>query len=290
MEARRIRFSADLDPAAERVLGDPTRLQQVVWNLLSNATKFTPEGGTVHVALARAGAGQIEILVRDTGVGIAADFLPFVFERFRQADGGTRRRYGGLGLGLAIVRHIVELHGGTVGAASDGEGAGSTFRVRLPMRLDVPRPDASPVPSVPAGAALPLSRLDSVKVVVVDDERDSRELFVNVLEAAGARVRPAASAMEALQLLRAEDADVLLTDIEMPAVDGYELLRLVLADERITRSGVLPVALTAYARPADRQRALDAGFREHIAKPVDPVALVATIASVVFVNRAGVRT
>jgi len=290
LQARRITLDLSLDDSIGLITADPDRLQQVVWNLLSNAIKFTPEGGTVHLALARTGAGQIEILVRDTGVGIAADFLPFAFERFRQADGGTRRRYGGLGLGLAIVRHIVELHGGTVGAASDGEGAGSTFRVRLPMRIDAPRPDASPLPSAPAAAALPLSRLDGVRVVVVDDERDARELFLDVLEGAGARVRTAASAAEALQLLRAEDAHLLLTDIEMPAVDGYELLRRVLADERIRRSGVVPVALTAYARAADRQRALDAGFREHIAKPVDPVALVATIASVVFVNRAGLRT
>jgi len=290
LQARRITLDLSLDDSIGLITADPDRLQQVVWNLLSNAIKFTPEGGTVHLTLARAGAGQIEILVRDTGVGIAADFLPFVFERFRQADGGTRRRYGGLGLGLAIVRHIVELHGGTVGVASDGEGAGSAFRVRLPMRVEAPRPDASPLPPTPAAAALPLSRLDGVKIVVVDDERDSRDLFMDVLEGAAARVRTAASATEALQLLRDEDADVLLTDIEMPAVDGYELLRLVLGDERIRRSGVVPVALTAYARAADRQRAMDAGFREHIAKPVDPVALVATIASVVSVNRPAVRT
>jgi len=156
LQARCITLDLSLDDSIGLITADPDRLQQVVWNLLSNAIKFTPEGGTVHLTLARAGAGQIEILVRDTGVGIAADFLPFVFERFRQADGGTRRRYGGLGLGLAIVRHIVELHGGTVGVASDGEGAGSAFRVRLPMRVDAPRPDASPLPPAPAAAALPL--------------------------------------------------------------------------------------------------------------------------------------
>jgi len=223
-------------------------------------------------------------------VGIAPDFLPFVFERFRQADAGSRRRYGGLGLGLAIVRHIVELHGGSVTASSDGEGSGSTFRVRLPMRVDAPRFDGRPPTELPPSRVLPLSRLDGIRVVVVDDERDARELFAGILEHAGARVRTAECAVDALRLLAAEDADVLLTDIEMPAVDGYELLRLVLADARIARSGVIPLALTAYARPTDRRRALDAGFREHISKPVDPVVLVSTIASVLAVNAGGLRT
>jgi signal transduction histidine kinase/CheY-like chemotaxis protein len=290
LSAKGIVLELSIDETIGPITADPDRLQQVVWNLLSNAIKFTPEGGRVWLTLAKTDTGQIDIVVRDTGAGIAPDFLPFVFERFRQGDAGSRRRYGGLGLGLAIVRHIVELHGGSVAAESEGEGEGSTFRVRLPVRKEAPRPATCAPDAAQLGAIVPVARLDDVRIVVVDDERDSLELFGEILEAAGARVRLARSAGDALRLLVEEEADVLLSDIEMPQVDGYELLRLVLADRRIARSGLVPIALTAYARASDRRRAFDAGFREHIAKPVDPVALVSTIAALLPVNRNGART
>lgn len=275
--AREITLDVAVDTALEPIPADPDRLQQVVWNLLSNAIKFTSAGGRIEVRAGRADESHVEILVSDTGVGIAPDFLPYVFDRFRQAEAGTRRRYGGLGLGLAIVRHLVELHGGTVGVHSAGEGRGATFRVLLPTRE--PRVRELPAPGslarIASGAAP--DRLDRVRVLVVDDERDARDLFAQMLEHAGARVRTAASASEALSRLIEEGADVLVSDIEMPQMDGYELLRLVLADTRIQRGGLVAIALTAYSRPADRRRALEAGFHEHLAKPVDPETLVATI-------------
>jgi signal transduction histidine kinase/CheY-like chemotaxis protein len=281
MTARRLELALSLDEEVDPIPGDPDRLQQVVWNLLSNAIKFTPEGGRIQIRLARAGDSHAEIVVSDTGTGIAPDFLPFVFDRFRQADAGSRRRYGGLGLGLAIVRHIVELHGGTVGVESAGEGQGATFRVRLPIRT-VRADAAAQVVPARAGAAEPEPpTLEAVRILVVDDEPDARELFGQILEAAGAKVRTAGSAEEALKILASEGADVLVSDIEMPKVDGYELLRLVMADSRVQRDGLIAVALTAYARAADRRRALEAGFRAHLAKPVDPAVLVSTIAGIV---------
>ncbi|HJZ73930.1 MAG TPA: ATP-binding protein, partial [Vicinamibacterales bacterium] len=276
--AKRLALNVAIDPALAPIPADPDRLQQVVWNLLSNAIKFTPEGGRIDVRAGRPDDSHVEILVSDTGIGIAPEFVPYVFDRFRQADAGTRRRYGGLGLGLAIARHLVELHGGTLGVQSEGEGRGATFRVLLPARVaratDTP---ASPARPAPQGAAT--ARLDGVRVLVVDDERDSRELFAQVLENAGARVRTSASGSDALRRLIDEGADVLVTDIGMPQMDGYELLRLVLADSRIQRKGLVVIALTAYARLSDRHRAIEAGFDEHLAKPVDPQTLVATIAS-----------
>jgi signal transduction histidine kinase/CheY-like chemotaxis protein len=288
VQAKGIVLDLSLDETIGPISADPDRLQQIVWNLAANAIKFTPESGRILLTLAKSGAGQIDIIVEDSGAGIAPDFLPFVFERFRQADAGTRRRYGGLGLGLAIVRHLVELHGGTVTAESEGEGKGATFRVRLPVRA--PAVKAAPAPPDEGDAArlVPLARLDGVRVLVVDDERDSRELFGDILEGAGATVHLAESAGEALATLLQKEADVLLTDIEMPKTDGYELLRLIQSDMRVAERSLIPIALTAHARAADRRRALDAGFREHIAKPVDPVALVGLVASVVAVNRSGV--
>jgi CheY-like chemotaxis protein len=267
-----------VDPALEPIPADPDRLQQVVWNLLSNAIKFTPDGGRIELRAGKADDAHVEILVSDTGTGIAPDFLPYVFDRFRQAEAGTRRRYGGLGLGLAIVRHLVELHGGTVGVHSAGEGRGATFRVVLPAREARPgeTPASRPIARL---RSAPADRLDGVRVLIVDDEADSRDLFAQILESAGAHVRTAPSAGEALTHLIETGADVLLSDIEMPQMDGYELLRLVLADSRIQRKGLVAIALTAYARAADRRRALEAGFDEHLAKPVDPETLVATIAA-----------
>jgi signal transduction histidine kinase/CheY-like chemotaxis protein len=278
LQAKSIRLESVLDPDVGPVMADPDRLQQIVWNLLSNAIKFTPERGVVRLRLARIGS-QIEIVVSDTGSGIPKDFLPHVFERFRQAEAGTRRRYGGMGLGLAIVRHLVELHGGTVSAESAGEGQGSTFRVLLPARSGTPA--AAPDRAEPARpvAGIPIGRLDGIHILVVDDEGDSRELFASILEAAGARVRTAASATDAVDVLRVEPANVLLSDIEMPDEDGYQLLRRIKADDRLTNGGLVAIAVTAHAREADRRRALEAGFDGHLPKPVEPSELIAIVAS-----------
>jgi signal transduction histidine kinase/ActR/RegA family two-component response regulator len=277
--AKGLTLEVHADPSLEPIPADPDRLQQIVWNLLSNAIKFTPEGGRIDVRAGRADDSHVEILVCDSGVGIAPDFLPYVFERFRQGEAGTKRRYGGLGLGLAIARHLVELHGGTVGVHSAGEGRGTTFRVLLPSRERRGREMPAPASLARTAAGLAPDRLDRVRALVVDDERDARDLFAQVLESAGARVRTAASADEALTCLIEEGTDVLLSDIEMPQMDGYELLRLVLADSRIQQRGLVAIALTAYSRTADRRRALEAGFHEHLPKPVDPETLVATIAA-----------
>jgi signal transduction histidine kinase/CheY-like chemotaxis protein len=279
--ARRLQLDVSIDPDLDPVPADPDRLQQIVWNLLSNAIKFTSEGGRIQVRAGRAG-DHVEIVVADNGAGIRPEFLPYVFDRFRQADAGTRRRYGGLGLGLAIVRHLVELHGGTVDVQSAGEGQGATFRVQLPARDRQATAVAAPLPRS-ASAAAP-RRLDGVQVLVVDDQADARELFAQILEAAGARVQAVSSASEALARLIAGTFDVLLSDIEMATMDGYELIRVVRTDARLHRRPLAAVALTAYARTADRRRALDAGFDEHVAKPVDPHTLVSTIASLLPVS------
>ena len=278
LEAKSIRFESAIDPEVGPVVVDPDRTQQIVWNLLSNAIKFTPEGGTVRLALIRRDS-TIEIAVSDSGVGIDADFLPYVFERFRQADAGSRRRFGGLGLGLAIVRHLVELHGGTVSAESQGEGKGATFRVILPIRANRPDTAASPVAMPPVLAGSSPARLDGVRILVVDDEPDARELFASILETAGGTVLTASSARDALRILEDDGAQVLLSDIEMPGEDGYELLHRTRANPRLAH--LIAVAVTAYARTVDRRRALAAGFDWHLAKPVEPAELVALVASLV---------
>jgi PAS domain S-box-containing protein len=277
--ALRVRLEAD----GAAVSGDAERLQQVVWNLLSNAVKFTPAGGEVEARVRPAGS-QLEVAVSDTGVGIEPEFLPHVFERFRQADMGTTRRHAGLGLGLAIVRHLVELHGGTVSASSEGAGRGSTFTLRLPVRAV--REEGQP----PAGVEEPARQknfdapsaslpLEGVKVLVVDDEPDTRRLLTEVLERHGAEVLSAASAVEALGLLQAWRPDVLLSDIGMPDGDGYELIRRV-RELPVERGGQTPAAaLTAYAAHADRARALAEGYQLHVAKPVEPAELAAVVAS-----------
>jgi CheY-like chemotaxis protein len=247
-----------------------------VWNLLWNAVKFTPEGGEIDVVVESTDR-HVDIVVTDTGVGIDPDFLPQVFDRFRQQEVGTRRRYGGLGLGLAIVRHLVELHGGTVDAASAGAGKGASFRVRLPAHAE-PLP-----PPVRRASAImrhePGARLDGVAVLVVDDEPEARELFSSILRQAGASVTTAASAREAMEHLERGPQDVLLSDIEMPNEDGYDLVSraLALASRRGRRQ--IAVAVTAYARPEDKARSLRAGYQWHLAKPVEPAELVAVIAS-----------
>lgn len=279
-DAKEIAIERRLDPAAAQAKGDPQRLQQIVWNLLSNAVKFTPRGGGVEVSLGRWDS-QIEIGVSDTGIGIRPDFLGHVFDRFRQADSSSTRAHGGLGLGLAIVRHLVELHGGTVEARSGGEGDGSRFLVRLPVPAlaPVPEVDESRSPHEAAARETGVEReLQGVKVLLVDDEADARELMPAVLEQFGARVAVAASAAEALTLLQRSGVDVLVADIGMPEEDGYSLIGRVRALAGSVRD--LPaIALTAYAGDADRRRALEAGFHLHLAKPVEPSELVSAVAS-----------
>jgi signal transduction histidine kinase/ActR/RegA family two-component response regulator len=258
------------------VRGDPDRLQQVVWNLLSNAIKFTPRGGNVWLRLGH-DDGSAEIEVRDDGLGIKPEFLPHVFERFRQSDSSSTRPHGGLGLGLAIARHLVELHGGTVEVHSEGEGKGATFRVRLPLAVG-----AGPAEVRALGPAAPVSaapRLSGVSVLVVEDEADTRELVRTVLGQLGADVRLAGSAREALRAIDDQPPDVLLSDIEMPEIDGYALMRTV-RERSPDRGGLVPAAaLTAYARSEDRLRALRAGYQVHLAKPVEPAELAAVVAS-----------
>ena len=282
-QAKDLRVQTLLDPGAGPVSGDPDRIQQVVWNLLSNAVKFTPRGGRVQVRLERVGS-HVEIIVADTGKGIAPEFLPHVFDRFRQADQKITREHGGLGLGLAIVRQLVELHGGTARAESEGEGRGTTFTVSLPL-LPVRREAAAVAPRVhPAAAASAAPdtcppELDGLRVLVVDDEPDTRGLLFAVLASCGADVSLAASAAEALERIGREQFDVLLTDIGMPEEDGYELIRKVrlLPPERGGR--VPAAALTAYARAEDRLRALRSGFQTHVVKPVEPEELIAVVAN-----------
>jgi PAS domain S-box-containing protein len=280
-EAKQIDVTLDLDETLDLASGDPERLQQVVWNLLSNAIKFTPRGGKVEVRTQREGS-HVLLTVQDTGKGIPQDFLPYAFERFRQADSTSTRVHGGLGLGLAIVRHLVELHGGTVSVASEGEGCGATFSVRLPLRAvaTVTTGDEGPPGARQERERRQLGREDplrGLRVMVVDDEPDARELLVALLEHHGAVVRAAASVDEALPLLERERPDVLVSDIGMPGADGYELIRRVRACDAAA-GGVTPAAaLTGFARPEDGRRALEAGFNTHLCKPVDPVELVETV-------------
>ena len=279
-DAKGVRLQTAIDLAAGRVLGDRERLQQIAWNLVSNAVKFTPAGGRVGVSVRRV-ENEVGIVVSDTGVGISPEFLPHVFERFRQEDAGTKRRFSGLGLGLAIVRNLVELHGGTVTAHSDGAGHGSTFTVRLPSPAAMAPSSEPEMPmTAPHSGPTPLTRLDAVRVLVVDDDKESRELFAAILEAAGATVTSADSAENALTIFRGASYDVLVSDIEMPDVDGYALVRqaLAIANERGERLGA--IAVTAYTRVGDEARSLRAGFQRHVQKPLEPAALVAAVAAV----------
>jgi PAS domain S-box-containing protein len=279
-EARSIRLRTLLDTQAGLISGDPDRLQQVVWNLLSNAIKFTPKGGNVEVRLERA-AAHVEITVADTGRGIAPEFLPHVFDRFRQADQTTTRTHGGLGLGLAIVRQLVELHGGSVQVESEGEGRGTSFIVSLPLL-----PPHRETPNRPASdSAQDLDEhncppeLAGLRVLVVDDEADTRELLAAVLASCGAQVMQAATAAEAFAQIERTRPDVLVTDIGMPEEDGYSLLARIreLPPER--GGGTPAAALTAYARAEDRTRALRSGFQMHVSKPVEPAKLIDIVAT-----------
>jgi CheY-like chemotaxis protein len=283
-EAKNIRLISSLDPEAGQVSGDADRLQQIVWNLLSNAIKFTPRAGQVAVSLERAGASVV-ITVSDTGAGIEPDFLPFVFDRFRQFEGDTKRAHGGLGLGLAIVRHLVELHGGTVCADSPGKGQGAIFSVTLP--LAAPREEARKVGrarqavagAITPGSNMELAYLRNLRVLVVDDESDARDLVSMMLTNYGAEVKTCASAAEALKTLDKWRPDALVSDIGMPGEDGYDLLRKIRARDP-ERGGRIPaLALTAYARSEDARLALMAGYQMHIPKPVESDLLAAAIAN-----------
>jgi CheY-like chemotaxis protein len=283
-DARGVSVLTTSDAGVPPVLGDADRLQQAIWNLLTNAIKFTPRGGRVQVELRRR-EGQAEVVVSDTGIGIAAEFLPFIFDRFRQADATCTRSSTGLGLGLSIVKHVVEAHGGTVDAASGGPDHGATFRLVLPLPAD-DQPHATPsrareMAVAAAGAAEPpaVERLRGLRVLAIDDETDSLSLLVTVLSAAGAEVVGEASGAAGLARLDAWAADVVVTDIGMPGMDGWELVRR-LRERSDAAGGRMPVAaLTAYARSEDRARALREGFDIHVAKPVDPGELVAAIAA-----------
>ena len=282
-EAKHIRIEKLLDPKAGPIYGDPSRLQQVIWNLLSNAIKFTPREGKVQILLERVNS-HIEISVADTGIGIKSEFLPYVFDRFRQADASTTRAFGGLGLGLSIVKNLVELHGGTVCVKSAGEGQGTTFAVHLPLTA-VHRNGHSGErvhPKTPQSVSEKFkhSDLSDLKVLVVDDEPDTCELVRHVLAQCDAQVLTASRAEDALAIVERERPHVLVSDIGMPNLDGYELLKRVRALGP-ARGGNLPaIALTAFARPEDRKRALHAGYTVHVSKPVEPSELVATVAGV----------
>jgi signal transduction histidine kinase/CheY-like chemotaxis protein len=284
--AKGVQLRRRLDPAAELVWGDASRLQQIVWNLLTNAVKFTSRNGRVDVRLKRNDTSVV-LIVSDTGEGISPEFLPYIFDRFRQAEGTTTRQHGGLGLGLAIVRHLVEAHGGTVRAASKGVGKGATFTVTLPL-IAVGR-FGSDVEHADAGKKAADDRVSSilteVRVLVVDDEADARELLTIALTQCGAEVRAAATVNAALDILDEWQPDLLVSDIGMPSEDGYQLIRRVRARES-ERGGAIPaLALTGYASSEDAARALAAGYQTHMAKPVAPSELVAKVASLVVKAR-----
>jgi signal transduction histidine kinase/CheY-like chemotaxis protein len=277
-DAKRVRIDVIANPDLGGMYGDAARLQQIAWNLLSNAVKFTPEHGTVVVRLRRVN-NIAEMVVSDTGAGIPAEFLPWVFEAFQQADASTTRPYGGLGLGLSIVKHLVEAHGGSVSVASSGEGQGSTFTVRLPVVAAAMEPLLLPagVPD-PDELAHAEPSLAGIRVLVVDDDRESRDVVAANLTSRHATVTTAGSAAQALAVLEHERMDVLLADIAMPGEDGYSLIRKIRAAS--SESAAIPAAaLTALARDEDRRQALDAGFQLHLAKPIDPSSLVAAVAS-----------
>ncbi|HEY1696979.1 MAG TPA: ATP-binding protein [Polyangiaceae bacterium] len=285
-DAKNIAVSMHLAPEAARIVGDPDRLQQVVWNLVNNAVKFTPRGGSVEVRLERVGT-HVGLTVTDSGQGIRPEFLPHVFERFRQAEGTTTRRFGGLGLGLAIVRHLVEAHGGTVEVASEGEGRGARFVVLLPVQAVFP--EHPPEPSRDLGPGVPTAvtgaRLTGVSVLVVDDEADARDLVATVLRASGAHVVTVATAAQAMEHLAREVPMLLVSDIGMPEVDGYQLMRRVRSSAG-EAAAIPAIALTAYSREQDRRLALAAGFQTHVTKPVDPSDLVQVAAGLLqFVAR-----
>jgi PAS domain S-box-containing protein len=286
-DAKNVRLRATLDAKVGRIRGDANRLQQVLWNLLTNAVKFTPAGGRIDVVLERVNS-HVEIAVEDSGIGIKPEFLAFVFDRFRQADASITRRHGGLGLGLSIVKHLVELHGGTVRVKSPGDGQGSTFIVALP--ISVVRSDDAGRHERPSFAevdlfSVKLPSLAGITVLIVDDEPDARVLISRLVEERGARAIVAGSGEETLRLLGVESIDILVSDIGMPDYDGYRLIQAIRALDVKRLRNIPAIALTAYARAEDRQRALLAGYQMHLSKPVEPRELVAGIASLVNIQQ-----
>ena len=278
--AKEIRVATELDPRANFITGDPARLQQVFWNLLTNALKFTPKGGAVRLELERADS-NVRLRISDTGLGIAPNFLPHVFDRFRQADSSSTRRHGGLGLGLALVKNLVELHGGTVRAESAGENQGAAFTVTLPIApMDEKLPVETPAPAPLRNKRWPMEMADftGLRILAVDDELDARELVAHILSECGAAVATAGSCAEALELTRKVRPHLLITDIGMPDEDGYavlEKIRRLSAEE----GGAAPaIALTAFARAEDRERALRSGFQVHLSKPFEVSELIETVA------------
>jgi CheY-like chemotaxis protein len=275
LDAKDIRAETNFPQNVKVIAGDLDRLQQVVWNLLSNASKFTPVGGTVGIRVSQ-DETYTEIEIRDTGPGIAAEFLPHVFERFRQADGSTTRTHGGLGLGLAIVRHLVELHGGLIAAENLASGSGAVFTVKLPL----PSSEFSlqSAPAVPAAdKSVTEVDLENVRILVVEDELDALDLIMIDLTAHGARVRGAESASQALELLGSDHFDLLISDIGMADTDGYNLIKQVRKQEGEKGEHIPAIALTAYARTQDRIRAIAAGYNTHVAKPVEIRELVTVV-------------
>lgn len=281
IEARGVRFSSTIAADAGVIRGDAHRLQQVLWNLLSNAVKFTPRGGAIAVDVRRV-ESLVDFSVSDTGQGIAPDLLPRLFERFRQGDGSSTREHGGLGLGLSIARHIVELHGGTITAHSDGPGRGATFSVRLPLSPLRPTPDPEPSDQHPSSPSLESQgdELAGLSVLVVDDEPDSREMLGEMLSQLGAKVFIAGSAREALAVLDREHPHVLVSDIGMPGTNGYDLIRAVRQRSASDNGEIAAIALTAYASAEDQRRALEAGFHKHLSKPIELSELVSSIAGI----------
>jgi signal transduction histidine kinase/CheY-like chemotaxis protein len=281
-DAKGVRVETVIDPLTTAVSGDPDRLQQIVWNLLSNSIKFTPRGGRVQLRLSRVNS-HVEITVSDTGQGIAPDFLPFVFDRFRQADATFSREQGGLGLGLAIAKQLAELHGGTLEAASDGVGKGATFTVKLPLMIvhsatSESDPREQPCADRHAPALESIPRLDGIHVLAVDDEPDSLNLLREVLEGAGATVTVSRSASAALDAVREHAPDVMIADIGMPGMDGLQLIRAVRRLDEPLRS-TPAAALTAYARSQDRITSLASGFQMHLVKPIDPLELIVAVSA-----------
>jgi signal transduction histidine kinase/CheY-like chemotaxis protein len=274
IKAKSIALVTDVREDGDAVAGDPDRLQQVVWNLLSNAIKFTPAGGRIEVSMVRE-EDEIVVRVADSGAGIKADFLPYVFDRFRQADASSTRSFGGLGIGLSIVRNLVELHGGSVSATSDGEGRGASFTVRLPVAVASTHEDEHAPSSM--GETSEQRVLDGVKILLVEDEEDGKEVLKLTLDRLGAETRAVGSAAEAIDAYERERPDLLLSDVGLPGDSGYDLVRAIRQREASGEGSVPAVAVTAFASEADRSRAFAAGFQRHVAKPVDPAELVAVI-------------
>jgi CheY-like chemotaxis protein len=288
VEAKNLRMQIVLEPWVGPFNGDAERLKQVVWNLLSNAIKFTPPGGLVEVRLERL-ENKALLIVSDTGQGIDPEFLPHIFDRFRQADSSSKRRQGGLGLGLAIIKHIVELHNGAIYAYSRGEGQGSDFMITLPLHVQAGSDDAELWPVRPDGQMeVRASSLRGARVLVVDDEHDTREILAVMLIRYGTEVRTAGSVAEALTVFAEWRPDVLVSDIGMPVEDGYVLIRKIRALARSDGGEVPSIALTAFAAAQDKEKALASGFNKHLSKPVEPVQLAKEVARILGRSEEGI--